>query len=66
MDIARLRLLETLECKRVKTKAVKVENMESQHGNLKGQSFETSVLVVTQDIEKLLTNYSYTIVEQTK
>ena len=47
MDIARLRLLETLECKRVKTKAVKVENMESQHGNLKGQSFETSVLVVT-------------------
>ena len=46
-------------------KTVKVENMESQHGILKGQSFETSVLVVTWDIEKLLTNYSYTIVEQT-
>ena len=65
MDLPRLRLLETPECKRVKTKTVKVENMESQHGILKGQSFETSVLVVTWDIEKLLTNYSYTIVEQT-
>ena len=64
MDLPRLRLLETPECKRVKTKTVKVENMESQHGILKGQSFETSVLVVTWDIEKLLTNYSYTIVEQ--
>ena len=47
MDLPRLRLLETPECKRVKTKTVKVENMESQHGILKGQSFETSVLVVT-------------------
>ena len=47
-------------------KTVKVENMESQHGILKGQSFETSVLVVTWDIEKLLTNYSYTIVETNK
>ena len=39
MDLPRLELLETPECKRVKTKTVKVENMESQHGILKRAEF---------------------------